>query len=155
MSKIPTCLSPECSGIARCVWGFDDKHNIDTFHFRHGTPLCCVGVLLFWSPSLLCGIYVALGPVRLHVDDIGAPLLFCFPPQIRFLLLQNRQGKTRLSKWYIPMSTDEKIKTQTEVHHLVVNRDPKFTNFIEVRPCPALPATARLVLEPKDCPSCC
>jgi hypothetical protein len=52
--------------------------------------------------------------------------------QIRFLLLQNRQGKTRLSKWYTTMSTDEKLKTQTEVHRLVTNRDPKFTNFIEV-----------------------
>jgi AP-2 complex subunit sigma-1 len=52
--------------------------------------------------------------------------------QIRFLLLQNRQGKTRLSKWYITLSTEEKIKTQTEVHRLVTNRDPKFTNFIEV-----------------------
>jgi hypothetical protein len=58
--------------------------------------------------------------------------LKCARVQIRFLLLQNRQGKTRLSKWYTTMSTDEKLKTQTEVHRLVTNRDPKFTNFIEV-----------------------
>ena len=34
---------------------------------------------------------------------------------------------------YITLSTDEKIKTQTEVHRLVTNRDPKYANFIEVR----------------------
>lgn len=48
------------------------------------------------------------------------------------MLLQNRQGKTRLSKWYITMTTEEKTKTQNEVHRLVTRRDPKFTNFIEV-----------------------
>lgn len=76
---------------------------------------------------------------------------------IRFFLLQNRQGKTRLSKWYVPpptgtnnsplspinngvsnYSTDtnhqteaEKARIEAEVHRLVTSRDKKYTNFIE------------------------
>uniref|UniRef100_A0A2P2MID5 Uncharacterized protein MANES_05G147900 n=1 Tax=Rhizophora mucronata TaxID=61149 RepID=A0A2P2MID5_RHIMU len=51
---------------------------------------------------------------------------------IRFILLQNRQGKTRLAKYYVPLEDSEKHKVEYEVHRLVVNRDPKFTNFVEV-----------------------
>jgi AP-2 complex subunit sigma-1 len=61
---------------------------------------------------------------------------------IRFFLLQNRQGKTRLSKWYIPPPTTtstgssttaeaEKTRIEAEVHRLVTARDKKYTNFIE------------------------
>ena len=72
---------------------------------------------------------------------------------IRFFLLQNRQGKTRLSKWYVPppsstatatangfSSADyssnnqteaEKARIEAEVHRLVTSRDKKYTNFIE------------------------
>ena len=32
--------------------------------------------------------------------------------QIRFMLLQNRQGKTRLSKWYVPYDDTEKQAIQ-------------------------------------------
>jgi AP-2 complex subunit sigma-1 len=57
-------------------------------------------------------------------------------------LLQNRQGKTRLSKWYVPpqnanssgTSTSieaEKARVEAEVHRLVTARDKKYTNFIE------------------------
>lgn len=81
--------------------------------------------------------------------------------QIRFFLLQNRQGKTRLSKWYVPPPTGsstansplsptngnqiasgysstsnnqteaEKARIEAEVHRLVTSRDKKYTNFIE------------------------
>uniref|UniRef100_A0A7S0KX33 AP complex subunit sigma n=1 Tax=Asterionellopsis glacialis TaxID=33640 RepID=A0A7S0KX33_9STRA len=57
---------------------------------------------------------------------------------IRFFLLQNRQGKARLSKWYIPPPTNgnssgevEKQRIEAEVHRLVTARDKKYTNFIE------------------------
>jgi AP-2 complex subunit sigma-1 len=57
-------------------------------------------------------------------------------------LLQNRQGKTRLSKWYLPPPTQsaggverspeaEKVRIESEVHRLVTARDKKYTNFIE------------------------
>eukprot|EP00475_Leptophrys_vorax_P022499 TRINITY_DN30648_c0_g1_i1.p1 TRINITY_DN30648_c0_g1~~TRINITY_DN30648_c0_g1_i1.p1 ORF type:complete len:144 (+),score=21.12 TRINITY_DN30648_c0_g1_i1:161-592(+) len=52
---------------------------------------------------------------------------------IRFILLQNRQGKTRLAKYYVPLEDSEKHKLEFEVHRLVVHRDPKFTNFVEFR----------------------
>ena len=52
---------------------------------------------------------------------------------IQFLLLQNRQGKTRLSKYYRSYTDDEKVKLESEIHRLVTVRDPKFTNFVEVR----------------------
>lgn len=59
---------------------------------------------------------------------------------IRFFLLQNRQGKTRLSKWYVPppsqgasasSSESEKVRIENEVHRMVTARDKKYTNFIE------------------------
>mmetsp|Transcript_11096 Transcript_11096/g.15914 ORF Transcript_11096/g.15914 Transcript_11096/m.15914 type:complete len:143 (-) Transcript_11096:328-756(-) len=52
---------------------------------------------------------------------------------IHFILLQNRQGKTRLSKWYSPFEHNEKIQLQDEVHRLIVKRNRKYTNFIEFR----------------------
>jgi AP-2 complex subunit sigma-1 len=53
--------------------------------------------------------------------------------QIRFLLLQNRQGKTRLSKWYVPYEDSEKQTIQVECHKIVTQREAKFTNFVEWR----------------------
>jgi hypothetical protein len=51
---------------------------------------------------------------------------------IRFLLLQNRAGKTRLAKYYVPVADNEKRKLEYDVHRLIVTRDPKHTNFAEV-----------------------
>ncbi|MQM15617.1 hypothetical protein Taro_048567 [Colocasia esculenta] len=42
------------------------------------------------------------------------------------------QGKTRLAKYYVTLEDSEKHRVEYEVHRLVVNRDPKFTNFVEV-----------------------
>ena len=52
---------------------------------------------------------------------------------IRFFLLQNRQGRTRLSKWWVAVDESDKRKIESEVHRLVTTRDNKFTNFVEVR----------------------
>ena len=50
---------------------------------------------------------------------------------IRFILLQNRQGRTRLAKYYVPFTDAEKHKVEHEVHRMVSNRDQKFTNFVD------------------------
>eukprot|EP00158_Paraphelidium_tribonemae_P004782 Partr_v1_DN26963_c0_g1_i1_m6876 putative adaptor-related protein complex 2, sigma 1 subunit len=53
---------------------------------------------------------------------------------IRFILIQNRQGKTRLAKWFIPLEDEEKTKLKNEVHKLVQLRDQKNqANFVEFR----------------------
>ncbi|KAJ1651265.1 AP-2 complex subunit sigma [Dispira simplex] len=51
---------------------------------------------------------------------------------IRFILVQNRQGKTRLAKWYVPYEDDEKVRLKAEVHRLVATRDQRHqSNFVE------------------------
>ncbi|KAI8894952.1 clathrin coat assembly protein ap17, partial [Globomyces pollinis-pini] len=53
---------------------------------------------------------------------------------IRYILVQNRQGKTRLSKWYNHLEEDEKLKLKSEIHKLVASRDAKnHSNFVEFR----------------------
>ncbi|KAI9208016.1 putative clathrin coat assembly protein ap17 [Polychytrium aggregatum] len=53
---------------------------------------------------------------------------------IRFILVQNRQGKTRLSKWYMPFEDEERQKLKAEVHKLIAARDQKHqSNFVEFR----------------------
>ena len=51
---------------------------------------------------------------------------------IRFFLLQNRAGKTRLAKYYSPFNDDEKGRMEDEVHRMIATRDAKFTSFLEV-----------------------
>lgn len=52
---------------------------------------------------------------------------------IRFILIQNRQGKSRLSKFYVPYDDDEKVRLRGEVHRLIAPRDQKYqSNFVEV-----------------------
>ncbi|EGR33725.1 hypothetical protein IMG5_042370, partial [Ichthyophthirius multifiliis] len=53
--------------------------------------------------------------------------------KIRFILLQNRQGKTRLAKWYVDYDEQEKVKLQSEINRIIVYRDRKQTNFLEFR----------------------
>ncbi|EIE22264.1 hypothetical protein WJX75_004433 [Coccomyxa subellipsoidea] len=52
---------------------------------------------------------------------------------IRFILLQNRAGKTRLAKYYVPLDDSEKRNLEYDVHRLIATRDAKFTNFVEFK----------------------
>lgn len=52
---------------------------------------------------------------------------------IRFILLQNRQGKTRLSRWYVGYDDKQKKKIELEIGKSVWTRDSKNTNFMEFR----------------------
>jgi AP-2 complex subunit sigma-1 len=53
---------------------------------------------------------------------------------IRFILIQNRQGKTRLAKWFMFFEEEEMNKLKGEVHRLVAAREQKNqSNFVEFR----------------------
>jgi len=55
---------------------------------------------------------------------------------IRFFLLQNRQGKTRLSKWYLTAPEDhERVKMEADIHRIISMRSKGQTNFIEYQNC--------------------
>jgi hypothetical protein len=58
-----------------------------------------------------------------------------FNVQIRFILVQNRQGKTRLEKWYVAVGEDEKQRIKQDMHRLVGARDQRHANFVEVKIC--------------------
>ena len=47
--------------------------------------------------------------------------------------MQNKQGRTRLSKWYITINEDEKIKIQNEVYRTIILRDIKERSIIEYK----------------------
>ncbi|RYH06249.1 hypothetical protein EON65_43100 [archaeon] len=52
---------------------------------------------------------------------------------MRFFLLQNRQGKTRLSKWYAtPPEDAERAKMEADINRVVSTRTKGHTNFVEV-----------------------
>ncbi|CUM68041.1 uncharacterized protein PRCAT00005756001 [Priceomyces carsonii] len=54
---------------------------------------------------------------------------------IHFIIVLNRQGKTRLAKWFDQTTTSQdKQRITTEVHRLISSRDSKYqSNFVEYR----------------------
>lgn len=52
---------------------------------------------------------------------------------IHYFLIQNRVGKTRLNKWYVPYNEEEKRQLTVDIYRLLNSRDSKFSNFIEYR----------------------
>eukprot|EP01083_Nonionella_stella_P283005 963192_1 len=53
---------------------------------------------------------------------------------IQFMLLQNRQGKTRLTKWFTPdFNQKTKQRILREIGHMVTSRSKSKCNFIEWR----------------------
>ncbi|KAJ4766557.1 AP-1 complex subunit sigma-2 [Rhynchospora pubera] len=50
---------------------------------------------------------------------------------IHFVILINRQGKVRLTKWYSTYSQKERSKVFKELSGMVLSRGPKLCNFID------------------------
>ncbi|KAG2023247.1 clathrin coat assembly protein ap17 [Coprinopsis cinerea AmutBmut pab1-1] len=50
---------------------------------------------------------------------------------INYFFLLSRQGKLRLSKWYITLPGKDKAKIVREVSQLVLGRPPRVCNFLE------------------------
>ena len=51
---------------------------------------------------------------------------------IRFLVLQNKQGRTRLSKWYTNERDSERVEVEREIYRTIIMRDNRQTNIIEM-----------------------
>ncbi|KAE8212905.1 hypothetical protein CF319_g3947 [Tilletia indica] len=53
---------------------------------------------------------------------------------LRWIIVQNRQGKSRLSKFWASYDDDDKVRIRGEVHRLIAPRDQKYqSNFVEYR----------------------
>lgn len=50
---------------------------------------------------------------------------------IRWFLLQNRAGRTRLAKYYVPMDDAQKRRNEYEVFRTLSSRDNKWSNVVE------------------------
>ena len=76
---------------------------------------------------------------------------------LRFVLLQNRAGKTRLSKYYTKFSEEETRKIEAEVHRIVTQREganaSAMCSFVEVRRRPAHESPGRMPLAQHPSPS--
>lgn len=52
---------------------------------------------------------------------------------VSFFILLNRQGKTRLAKYYGAYTDQDKKKVEHDVYRIVTSRTSKHTNFVEFR----------------------
>lgn len=77
---------------------------------------------------------VQAAPQHVRQSNKGPLFLAATTIMLRWLLVQNRQGKSRLAKFYVPLDDDEKVRLKGEIHRLVAPRDQKYqSNFVEVR----------------------
>eukprot|EP01053_Blabericola_migrator_P005009 Blabericola_migrator_1__5008@NODE_25_length_21156_cov_56_925364_g22_i0_p8_GENE_NODE_25_length_21156_cov_56_925364_g22_i0NODE_25_length_21156_cov_56_925364_g22_i0_p8_ORF_typecomplete_len155_score19_49Clat_adaptor_s/PF01217_20/6_3e42_NODE_25_length_21156_cov_56_925364_g22_i02006120525 len=59
------------------------------------------------------------------MQNAGCPLM------IEFLLLQNRQGKTRYSRWFVPTHHSQRLKVENEIRQMLAVRDKRQCPFVE------------------------
>lgn len=53
---------------------------------------------------------------------------------IEFIIIFNRQGKLRASKWYTPAEDSERLRIVGEINRIIASRDsPKYANFFDFR----------------------
>jgi len=52
---------------------------------------------------------------------------------IRWFLLQNRAGRTRLAKYYVPVDDEAKRRTEYDVFKALSSRENKWSNIAEVQ----------------------
>lgn len=52
---------------------------------------------------------------------------------IRWFLLQNRAGRTRLAKYYVPLASGDRRRVEYDVFRALNGRDGKWSNFVEAR----------------------
>lgn len=52
---------------------------------------------------------------------------------INFMLVINRQGKTRMSRWYYPYSLSERTSLIREINNLVLTRSPRSPSVFDYR----------------------
>lgn len=58
-------------------------------------------------------------PSSVELVRVLLPVVSLVPKMVlSFILVQNRQGKTRLAKWYAPYTDEEKVKLKGEVRNI-------------------------------------
>lgn len=97
--------------LCRCT---DQSHHHPRISDYGGTP-CTV---LDFTPTTGVKLRAVDTEVRSVTDSIG--LLVVAEMVLSFILVQNRQGKTRLAKWYAPYTDEEKVKLKGEVRKRLI-----------------------------------
>ncbi|KAJ3172809.1 AP-2 complex subunit sigma [Geranomyces variabilis] len=103
---------------------FRNFANVVDARFSKRSTMADDGILVRWKE-----LYMLCFPMQ-DLENIAET----WGKRHKFILVQNRQGKTRLSKWYMPFEDEEKQKLKADVHKLVAARDQKHqSNFVEFR----------------------
>ena len=101
-----------------------------------------IGSTIWSGSTILIGSTIGIGSTYLLCKGrflIWSSLTVDFPPKpelslkynsskhmIRFFLLMNKQGKTRLSKWYLPPPLEaERVRMEADIHKMIAVREKK------------------------------
>jgi Clathrin adaptor complex small chain len=98
-------------------------------HCRLACSAARVAPVLFELPFHCCAVNLTRSGAPSNATSRACSVVL---DMIRWFLLQNRAGRTRLAKYYVPLDDSRKRKTEYEVFRALNGRESKWSNIVEV-----------------------